>query len=670
MEVTEQIRKFEEFFEFNYKNDLLEILRKGQKFIVVDFAELSKFEPVLAELVLDQPEETLKAAELAITQINDDKPIPNFQVRFKNIPLTQKIEIRDIRSNHINKMIFIDGIVRQKSDVRPQMTNARFECPSCGNVISVLQVDNKFKEPFRCSCGRKGKFRLLSKELVDAQSMVIEESPEELEGGEQPKRINVFLKNDLVSPISEKRTNPGSRVRLIGILKEVPIILKTGGQSTRFDLMIEANYFEAVEEEFSEIKISDEEKQRIMELAEDPKIYTRMIESIAPSIYGHERIKEALILQLFGGVRKKRSDGVTTRGDIHILLIGDPGSGKSQLLKRISKVAPKSRYVTGKGASGVGLTASVVKDEFLHGWSLEAGALVLANRGICLIDELDKMTKEDRDAMHEALEQQTISVSKANIQANLRSETTLLAAANPKFGRFDPYDSIASQIDLPLTLINRFDLIFPIKDLPNPERDDEMAQFILNLHQKEVGEAEIDTKFLRKYIAYAKQNVHPKLTEGAVEEIKEYYLKMRSSGSSGEVKSVSISARQLEALIRLSEASAKVRLSDKVTKRDARRAIELLEYCLSQIALDAETGKIDIDKISTGYTATERSRITTIKELIIEIENKFGRTFPTSELVKEAKERGLDESKVEEIIEKLKRSGDVFEPKNGFLQRI
>ena len=202
-----------------------------------------------------------------------------------------------------------------------------------------------------------------------------------------------------------------------------------------------------------------------------------------------------------------RDDGVSTRGDIHILLIGDPGSGKSQLLKRATIVAPKSRYVSGKGVTGAGLTASVVRDEFLHGWSLEAGALVLANRGVVMIDEMDKMNKDDRDAMHEALEQQTVSISKANIQATLRCETTVLAAANPKFGRFDPYGIIADQIDLPPTLINRFDLIFPIKDMPDKDKDERMAKFILTLHQ--TGKAteskqmdQIPTDLLRKYLVY------------------------------------------------------------------------------------------------------------------------------------------------------------------------
>jgi replicative DNA helicase Mcm len=353
------------------------------------------------------------------------------------------------------------------------------------------------------------------------------------------------------------------------------------------------------------------------------------------------------------------------------LLIGDPGSGKSQLLKRISVVAPKARYVSGKGASGAGLTAAVVKDEFLGGWSLEAGALVLANQGICVIDELDKMGKDDRAAMHEALEQQTISISKANIQATLRSETTLLAAANPKMGRFDPYEPIAKQIDLPNTLINRFDLIFPIKDMPDEDKDSKLASFILGLHQSEAVEQDIPKELLRKYLAYAKQNIIPKLTDEAMAEIKEYYMKMRSSGEGeGYYKSVPISARQLEALVRLAEASAKLRLSTIVEKEDAQKAVELLHYCLSQIGIDPETGKIDIDRIATGITTSQRSKLHSIKEVIAELEAQIGKTIPIEEIIKLAKERGIDESQTDELIERLKRDGDLFEPRHGFISRI
>ncbi len=671
MDAAEQISKFQEFFQEFYYSQLLENARTGQKFLIINFAELSQFDPQLAELLLDQPEEVIKAAEIAIEQF-DVENIKGFKARFRNLPTSQRIMVRDIRSSHIGKLLYVSGLVRQKSDVRPQVTNAKFECPSCGNVLSVLQLDTKFKEPTRCGCGRKGKFRLLSKELVDAQGIVLEESPEELEGGEQPKRMNLLLKNDLVSPMSDKKTNPGTKIVIVGMLKEIPIIAKDGGQLTRFELMIEANFIDNVEEEFGEIKISEEEKEEIQKLSKDPKLFQKMIEGMAPSIYGHEKIKEALLLQLMGGVRKKRDDGGITRGDIHVLLIGDPGSGKSQLLKRILNVAPKARFVSGKGASGAGLTASVVKDEFLSGWSLEAGALVLANRGICLIDELDKMSKEDRSAMHEALEQQTVTISKANIQATLRSETTVLAAANPKFGRFDPYDAIPNQIDLPNTLINRFDLIFPIKDLPNPEKDGEMASFILDLHRNKIKESEIPTKLIRKYFAFAKQHIHPVLTEEAMEEIKEYYLKMRSSseGEKGGLRSVPISARQLEALVRLSEASAKIRLSQKVNKQDAKRAVDMLHYCLSQIGIDPETGKIDIDRITTGISTSQRSRIVGVKEMLLELENKLGKTVPIEDLIREAVSKGMQETEIEEVIEKLKRSGDIFEPKRGFVQRI
>src|SRR3989344_2036817 len=461
-EVDEQIKTFRDFIEQNYYPQLLEAVRKGESFIKLDFSELVKFNTEISEELLENPQELLKAGEIAVKEFDLPKKVSKFNIRFLNLPESQKVLISEIRSKHLNKLLWVDGIVRNKTDVRPHVSASKFECPSCGNILTVLQLDQKYKEPTRCGCGRKGKFKEISKELVDGQGLVLEESPDDLDGS-QPKRLNVFLKDDLVSPITEKRSSPGSRVKIHGWVIEVPISLRTGGRATKYDLVIEANYVEPLEEDFLDAQITDAELEQIRTIAKLPNALHHLAKSIAPSIYGHDKIKEALVLQLAGGCRKMRPDGVSTRGDMHILLIGDPGSGKSQLLKRISKIAPKARFASGKGATGAGLTASVVKDEFLGGWSLEAGTLVLANQGFAIIDELDKMGKEDRSALHEALEQQTISVAKANIQATLRCETTVLSAANPKFGRFDPYDLIANQINLPPTLINRFDLIFPVK---------------------------------------------------------------------------------------------------------------------------------------------------------------------------------------------------------------
>jgi replicative DNA helicase Mcm len=669
MDAATLISKMQEFLDKTYNAQILERVRKGEKSAMLEFAALAVFDPELADLFLDQPEEVLKAGELAVEQLNLGKEVKGFVLRFRGLPASAKMLIREIRSKNLNKMLTFDGVVRNKSEIRPQVASARFECPSCGNVFNILQLDSKFQEPTRCSCGRKGKFRMVSKELNDAQMMVLEEMPEQLEGGEQPKRMNVLLKNDLVSPLTEKRTNPGARVQVVGQVKEVPIFLRTGGQSTKFDLFIESNHIEPVEEDYSEINISAEELKQIKDLAKDSNLMKKIVGSMAPSIYGHEKTKEALALQLAGGVRKKRDDGVITRGDIHILLVGDPGAAKSQLLKRMQHVAPKARYVTGKGASGAGLSAAVVKDEFLQGWSLEAGALVLANRGLCCIDEMDKMTKEDGHAMHEALEQQSVTISKANIQASLRCETTVLAAANPKLGRFDPYDTIANQINLAPTLINRFDLIFPIKDVPEPTKDEKMAQFILELHKNNVEKPEIETKLLRKYFAYSRQNIFPKLTDAAIEELRDYYLKMRSSAGQ-DAKSVPISARQLEGLVRLSEACARLRLSDKVTKKDAKKAVELMDYCLRQVAFDEKTGTFDVDRISSEISASARNKLITMKELIQELEMKTGKVIPVEDILKAAAEKEITEAEAEEILQKLKRGGDIFEPRRGFISRI
>src|SRR3989338_3091946 len=671
LDATEQIEKFKDFVNAGYIDSLHHLAARGINVLKIDFSELAKFDHELADQLLEEPEETIRAVELAIDGF--DMPLKNFRVRFYNLPRDQFVFIRDIRSTHLNKFMIMEGIVRQSSDVRPQVTSAKFECPSCGNAITILQLDSRFKEPSRCSCGRRGHFRLISKDLVDAQRLVLEEIPESLEGGEQPKRLSVFLREDLVEPRMEKKTTPGSKVVVYGIVKEVPILLRTGAQSIRYDLMVEANNIEPIEKAFGEVELDDLDEKEIRKLSEDPKIFEKLVKSIAPSIYGHEKVKEALVLQLMGGVRKHKEDGTTTRGDMHILLVGDPGAGKSQMLTFISKIAPKARLVSGKGATGAGLTATVVKDEFLRGWALEAGALVLANGGIAVIDELDKMNPEDRDALNEALEQQRISISKANIQATLRAETTVLAAANPKLGRFDPYAPIASQIDLPPTLINRFDLIFPIRDIPNKEKDKLIASHVLKLQQKPSElKSEVPPKLFRKYISYTKNRVNPVLTDAAVDEIMTFYVELRNSGTTGEegIRPIPISARQLEALVRLAEGSARVRLSKKVTREDSKRSIRLLKHCLMQVGIDPETGQIDIDRISTGISSSQRSRIVALREIIKKLENKVGKMIPIADIINEAAEQNIDNAQVEEIIEQLKREAEIFEPRRGFISRL
>ena len=636
---------------------------------MVDFTNLSKFDPELADQMLDEPEESIKAFEISLDNFGVEGIL---RVRFFNLPESQKIKIKDIRSEHLGKFLFFEGIVRQSSDVRPKVTSARFECHSCGNVTSILQVDIKFKEPNRCSCGKKGRFRLLGKELIDAQRIVLEESPDTLEGGEQPKRLSVFLKEDLVEPIMEKKTTPGSKVRVTGIIKEVPILLRSGAQSINYDLMMDSNYIEPLEETFEDILLNKEDEENIIELSKSPKIYEKMTNSISPSIYGHSDIKEALVLQLMGGVRKERKDGTWNRGDIHILLIGEPGTAKSSNLMYISKVAPKARYVSGKSTTSAGLTGSVVKDEFLKGWALEAGAMALANNGALLIDELDKMSPDDTSALHEGMEQQQITFSKANIHATLLTRASVLAAANPKLGRFDLYQPIAAQINLPPALINRFDLIFPMKDQPDEQLDTKIATHVLEMHGDiESIKPDIEIKLFKKYISYVKKKIFPKLTEGAKDEIRNFYVSLRNTGGNkNEVKPIPISARQLEALIRLSEASARVRLSDKITKDDARRAIRILTRCLHEVGVDPETGKIDIDRIATGISTAQRSKIITVKESINDFEKNGVKTIPLNDLIKLCVEKGVDEIKAEEIIEKMKREGEIFQPKVGFICKI
>ncbi len=654
------------FFDF-YKKSVGESLRKEQNVIFLDFKSLTEFSNLLADEVIADPEETLRIIEQAIEQsgLQDDT-----RVRITNLPKVQEIKIRNMRSKHLNELVVIEGIIRQASDVRPQVVNAKFECPSCGTIISVLQMEKKFRKPSRCSCGRRGGFKLISKEMVDTQRLVIEESPESLSGGEQPKRINVFIKEDLVEPKMEEKTTPGSRIKVIGVLKEVPVPLSTGGLSTRFELAIEANNIVPLEETFEELDINEEDEKQILELSQDPELFQKLSKSIAPGIWGYPEIKQSLVLQLFGGVQKEKPDGSKSRGDMHILMIGDPGVAKSVMLGFMANISPKGRYVVGKSTSGAGLTATVVRDEYLKGWSLEAGAMVLANKGLVCIDELEKMDPQDRSAMHEAMEQQSVTISKANVQATLRAQTSVLAAANPKFGRFDPYQSIPQQIDLPPTLINRFDIIFTLRDLPDKTKDEKIATHILSEHSEKNKTMTVERDLFRKYVAYAKQRITPDLTPKAVKKLKDFYVNLRNKpvSSKSAMKPIPISARQLQALIRMSEASAKLRLSDEVNIQDAKKAIDLMKYYLMQVGYDYESKSFDIDRISTSVPNSERSRIITVRETIEHLESRLGNLIPIEEIEKELKDK-LSDSEIEEAINKLQASGDIFKPKRGYVQR-
>ncbi|NOR84728.1 AAA domain-containing protein [archaeon] len=670
MEYSDLLSKFEVFFSEVCYDELLKAVQESEP-VIVDFEDLERFDSELADSLLSDPDEAFQAIDEAIVNVDIGETIDSkIYVRFKNTPDSNIIAIKNIRSKHIKKYISIEGIIKQASEVRPEITLATFECKACGERINIIQEEQHLEKPYMCACGNKQGFSMVARRMVDLQRLEVEESPDRLDGGSQARKIAAFLQEDLVDPKFQKKVIPGAKVRIYGVVRDIPLKVEKGKETKRRDLFIESNYLETIEQEFADLDITEEDEKEIKKLSTNPKIYELLTQSIAPSIYGYEKIKESIALQLFGGVRKIREDGVTTRGDIHILLIGDPGAGKSQLLKYVSGLAPKARYVVGKSTSGAGLTATVVKDEFMRGWALEAGALVLANKGIAMIDELDKMSKEDRSAMHEVMEQQTVTISKANVQATLNAQTTILGAANPKFGRFDPYTSVPDQIDLPDSLISRFDLMFIIRDVPNKESDTRLVKHILKLHENpESQKPPIPADLLRKFIAYAKINIKPVLTEAAQKEIEKFYVSLRNQHSGDEQSAVPIGARQLEAIIRLSEASAKVRLGDKVLKKDAKKAISLLMEYMMAVGIDPETGQLDMDRIESGTTTSQRNKIRLLLKVISEMqEESKDKTVLIEDVIAAAEEQGIDDA--EGIISKLKREGELFEPKNGHIRKV
>ncbi|WP_254522042.1 LAGLIDADG family homing endonuclease [Natrinema caseinilyticum] len=1164
---SELVDSFEQFFRNYYDNEIKQLAQRypnEQRSLHVDWQDLYRFDPDLADDFIAQPEQLQRYAEesLRLYDLPIDVSLGQAHVRIRNLPETESPEIREIRARDMNSLVQVHGIVRKATDVRPKIEEAAFECQLCGTLTRVPQSSGDFQEPHECQgCERQGPFRVNfdQSEFVDSQKLRIQESPEGLRGGETPQSLDVHVEDDITGEVT-----PGDHVSATGVLR----LEQQGDQQEKspvFDFYMEGMSVDVDEEQFEDMDITEEDKKAIYEISNRDDVYEHMIASIAPSIYGYDQEKLAMILQLFSGVTKQLPDGSRIRGDLHMLLIGDPGTGKcvrgdtkvtladgrdvtirelvesnledpkpiddgwwdeidlevpslqddgsiipqratkvwkreapdrmyrlrtssgrelevtpshplfvqhdsqfkpivagdltegqfiaapctlstegddtldvnfrqsrsqnavqlelpnewtpslarligyiiaegyveqrdnntgfvsitnndrevlddaanafeklglniterepheeknarellcsagefvsfletlepcihqssdnqcvpeaifratestkseflkafiegeghvsksqreitiasmsrellenvrtlllslgirsqlherhngscrlrisgdefetyvseigfitdrkqqateqyvdtngntnldvvpnigtklrqireslsltqaecgvprstyqnyergsknpsreslrkvvlafkdalseqdnqnkgaavadggslptsitaleqfvegavaweriesidtvtpdydwvydleiegthnyisngvishnSQMLGYIENIAPRSVYTSGKGSSSAGLTAAAVRDDFGDGqqWSLEAGALVLADQGIAAVDELDKMRSEDRSAMHEALEQQKISVSKAGINATLKSRCSLLGAANPKYGRFDQYEPISEQIDLEPALISRFDLIFTVTDTPDEEKDRNLAEHIittnyagelttqreqlasLDVSTDEIDEMtakvdpEIDAELLRKYIAFSKQNCHPRMTEAAREAIRDFYVDLRSKGTDDDA-AVPVTARKLEALVRLSEASARVRLSDTVEQSDAEQVIEIVRSCLQDVGVDPETGEFDADIVEAGTSKSQRDRIKNLKQLIGDIEEEYDDGAPVDIVLERAEEVGMDHSKAEHEIDKLKQKGEVYEPSTDTLR--
>lgn len=1078
------------FTEYRLKPQILEVAQAypDRRSFATEYRMVSQYDADLAEFLVARPKQAIFAAEEALRELlprHLDAPI-HFRVSEFPADLADvRVEVRKIRKKHLGRLITVEGLVRKVTEVRPKIQDAVYQCVRCTAVIEVPQDGQILKEPLECyedqgGCKRSAastKFVLLTgpsslsdpfeeagegrtlrfSEFVDTQRIEIQESPEGLRGGDQPQRLAGFLDDDLAGIVS-----PGDRVVLNGILREYPRHT-SGGKATIFDIYLEILSVERQKHDYEEIPITEEDEERIKLLASDTAVYEKLTRSIAPSIYGLEVEKEALMLQLFGGVPKVLPDGTRIRGDIHAILVGDPGcligdervalgdgtlakleslgehhlqeidvplrlgtgggargsatrfhryddqpvlevvtesgkaivgthnhpllvwdghrresewrrldelkvgdrlrvansiqcnkralvetgweqpeyyhkswhvkvpklvderlaglmgyilgdgwvrdrrvgyvvareeldlvpqlasafkavfgvvpkalppkdsvlhfdvnrthisrmlwglrvkrvpdvilrsrnsvvraflrllyeadgscftkgrgrtsvslrsseiellrdvqalllrwgihsrvlwgkapkphlkdgewirggesgslvirradsilrfsekigfaserkntklevvaayaalrrrkwhdqaterivsiraagraivydvevpqhhrflangvvshnTAKSQLLRYIAQLAPRAIYTSGKSSSAAGLTAAAIKDDLAPGqWTLEAGALVLADKGLAAVDELDKMSPQDRDAMHEAMEQQTISVAKAGITATLQSRCSILGAANPKFGRFDAHTSIIEQIDLPPALLSRFDVIFSMSDKPAHDRDREMAEHILMGHhrgerdarrkfdieqgrtpEEDAGGADdytpvIPTEFMRKYVAYAKQRVFPILTDRAIKRIRDYYVEVRKQGE-GEAASVPMTARQLEAFVRIAEASARVRLSDKVEVEDADRGIRIVEYYLRRIAGEAGGG-LDIDIIAAGTSRAQREAARTLLEIIRQLDAGPGAT--EDDIIARATSEGIEEGRARQMLSRLSEQGQIYAP--------
>jgi replicative DNA helicase Mcm len=678
-EVKEFLRQFKEKDgSYKYVEQIDHMYPKGSNYIVVDYNDLvlnSRIESKFNE----NPDEILDAFTRAIKEILQER-FPQYAEKIKddirariiNFPIQRSL--RQINAEIINKMTSVSGMVVRSSEVKPLAKEIIYKCPIGHKTHMILLKGLNVNTPTKCSdpkCTQK-EFRIdpESSRFIDFQILRLQELPEDLPPGQLPHYVDVSIKQDLVD-----NARPGDRIILTGIVRiEQDQIAGARTTSGLYRLRIDGNNIEFLggrgiksSRKTEREEISPEEEKIIKSLSTNPDIYDRLVDSFAPHIQGHSIIKEAILLLVVGSTQRLLQDGAKIRGDINIFLVGDPGTAKSEMLKFCARIAPRGLYTSGRGSTAAGLTAAVVRDK-TGIMMLEAGAVVLGDQGLVCIDEFDKMKPEDRSALHEVMEQQSASIAKGGIVATLNARTSILAAANPMYGKYDPFKNITENVNLPIPLLTRFDLIFVVRDIPSKERDTKIAKHIINLHSPSGIETRslIDVDILTKYLAYAKR-IEPVLTKDAEEKILEYYMKMRNVESE---EMITVTPRQLEGLIRLATARARLLMKDQVEAEDAERAIFLIESMLRDAGVDVNTGKVDLGVLQ-GRPRSEVSKMQLFMDVLksLEGENKMAveEKLFIKELVKSGK---FTEDEARSYLKRMLREASIYESKPGHYNRV